>query len=140
MNFELKAMGLAGVSNEKCDALIVLVPQDFKAGKDDLSVLIAQTLKAGDLEAKSGKTLCLYRPTQANAARVVLASVGAGAARDVRGAVLAAVAAGACVSYKEAAKQVHKESICYMPKKSAAIEEKYRKFGILYQTMLEIEK
>ncbi len=55
-------------------------------------------------------------------------------------AVLAAVAAGACVSYKEAAKQVHKESICYMPKKSAAIEEKYRKFGILYQTMLEIEK
>ena len=101
MNFELKAMGLAGVSNEKCDALIVLVPQDFKVGKDDLSVLIAQTLKAGDLEAKSGKTLCLYRPTQANAARVVLASVGAGAARDVRGAVLAAVAAAKSPSLKK---------------------------------------
>ncbi len=101
MNFELKAMGLSGVSTEKCDALIVLVPQDFKGGKDDLSILIAQTLKAGDLEPKSGKTLCLYRPVQANAARVVLASVGAGSARDVRTAVLSAVAAVKSSSLKK---------------------------------------
>jgi leucyl aminopeptidase len=91
MNFELKPMGLVGVANEKCDALIVLVPQAFKAGKDDLSVLVGQALKSGDLEAKPGKTLVLYRPLQSNAVRVVLAFVGEGAALQVRKAVLAAV-------------------------------------------------
>jgi leucyl aminopeptidase len=91
MNFELKPMGLVGVANEKCDALIVLVPQAFKAGKDDLSVLIGQALKSGDLEAKPGKTLALYRPLQSNAVRVVLAFVGDGAALQVRKAVLSAV-------------------------------------------------
>ena len=91
MNFELKPMGLVGVANEKCDALIVLVPQAFKAGKDDLSVLIGQALKSGDLEAKPGKTLALYRPLQSNAVRVVLAFVGDGAALPVRKAILAAV-------------------------------------------------
>jgi leucyl aminopeptidase len=84
-------MGLVGVANEKCDALIVLVPQAFKAGKDDLSVLVGQALKSGDLEAKPGKTLALYRPLQSNAVRVVFAFVGDGAALQVRKAVLAAV-------------------------------------------------
>lgn len=92
MNFELKAMGLVGAATEKCDALIVLMSQDFKAGKDDLSALLAQTLKSADLDTKPGKQLSLYRPTQAHAVRVVLAGVGAGSARDVRTAVLAAVA------------------------------------------------
>jgi leucyl aminopeptidase len=92
MNFELKPMGLVGASTEKCDALIVLVAQDFKAGKDDLSELLAQATKSGDLELKPGKLLPLYRPIQANAARVVLVGIGSGSARDVRAAVVAAVA------------------------------------------------
>ena len=92
MNFELKSIGLEGAATEKCDALIVLVPQDFKAGKDDLSALLAQTLKLGDLDTKAGKCLHLYRPAQASATRVVLVGVGAGSARDVRGALMAAVA------------------------------------------------
>jgi leucyl aminopeptidase len=92
MTFELKSMGLVGASTEKCDALIVLVAQDFKAGKDDLSDLLAQAIKSGDLEPKPGKLLSLYRPVQANAARVVLAGIGSGSARDVRTAVVAAVA------------------------------------------------
>jgi leucyl aminopeptidase len=92
MNFELKSIGIDEAATEKCDALIVLVPQDFKAGKDDLSALLAQTLKSGDLETKTGKSLSLYRPAQASATRVVLVGVGAGSARDVRGALMAAVA------------------------------------------------
>ena len=92
MNFELKSFGLEGATTEKCDALVVLVAQDFKAGKDDLSALVAQTLKAGDLETKSGKCLPLYRPVQANATRVVLAGAGSGSPRDVRGALMAAIA------------------------------------------------
>lgn len=91
MNFELKPMGLVGAANEKCDALLVLVPQTFKAGKDDLSTLIAQALKSADFEAKPGKLLQLYRPLQANATRVVLVGVGEGNAKQVRTAVLAAV-------------------------------------------------
>jgi len=93
MNFELKPIGLVGASTEKCDALVVLVPQDFKAGKDDLSELVGQALKSADLEAKPGKTLSLYKPVQANATRVVLAGIGSGSARDVRAGVLAAVGA-----------------------------------------------
>ena len=101
MNFELKPLGLAGASNEKCDALIVLVSQDFKAGKDDLSVLVGQALKSGDLETKPGKLLSLYRPVQANATRVVLTGAGNGSARDVRGAMLAAVASVKSPSLKK---------------------------------------
>lgn len=101
MNFELKPLGLAGASNEKCDALIVLVSQDFKAGKDDLSALLGQTLKSGDLETKPGKLLSLYRPVQANATRVVLAGAGNGSARDVRSALVAAVAAVKSTSLKK---------------------------------------
>jgi len=93
MNFELKPLGLVGVSSEKCDALVVLVPQGFKSGKDDLSLLIAQALKSADLEAKPGKLLPLYRPLQANATRVVLAGVGEGTPRQVRTALLAAIGA-----------------------------------------------
>lgn len=92
MNFELKPMGLVAVANEKCDALIVLVPQSFKAGKDDLSQLVAQALKSADLEAKPGKVLSVYRPLQANTVRMVLAGVGDGSSRAVRTAVLAAMA------------------------------------------------
>lgn len=92
MNFELKSIGLVAASTEKADALIVLVAQDFKAAKDDLSDLVAQAIKAADLETKPGKLLSLYRPVQANATRVVLAGIGGGSARDVRTAVLAAAA------------------------------------------------
>jgi len=91
MNFELKPMGLVGAANEKCDALLVLVSQTFKAGKDDLSILVAQALKSADFEAKPGKLLFLYRPLQANATRVVLVGIGEGTAKQVRTAVSAAV-------------------------------------------------
>jgi leucyl aminopeptidase len=93
MNFELKSMDLVGAANEKCDALIVLVPQSFKGGKDDFSVLLAQLLKAGDFETKPGKSLALHRPSQTSAVRVILAGVGEGGARQVRTAVMAAYAA-----------------------------------------------
>lgn len=87
MNFELKPLSLVGAADEKCDALIVLVPQSFKATKDDLSALIAQTIKAGDFETKAGKSLVLYRATQANATRLVLVGVGEGTAKQIRTAV-----------------------------------------------------
>ncbi|MBT9506782.1 leucyl aminopeptidase [Rhodoferax sp.] len=93
MNFELKTIDSLGAANEKCDALIVLLSQSFKPGKDALSGLVAQVLKAGDLDYKAGKSLAIYRPTGMACSRVVLAGVGDGAAKDVRQAVATAVAA-----------------------------------------------
>jgi leucyl aminopeptidase len=57
MDFELKTLGLAGAAADKCDALIFLVAESFKVGKDPLSTLVAEALAAKDIEAKPGKLL-----------------------------------------------------------------------------------
>ena len=93
MNFELKTLNLAGATSEKCDALIVLVSESFKPGKDLLSTLVAQTLKVGDLESKPGIPLFIYRPAGMACTRAVLVSIGMGSVKDVRKAMAAAVAA-----------------------------------------------
>lgn len=93
MNFELKTLDLAGAVDEKCDALIVLATQPFKPGKDVLSALLVQALKAGDFETKPGKPLLVYRPADTACGRAVLASVGGGSVKEVRQAVTAAVMA-----------------------------------------------
>jgi leucyl aminopeptidase len=116
MNFELKPLGLVGVANDKCDALVILVADAFKPAKDDLSALIAQATKSGDFESKAGKTLMLYRPAQANAVRVVLAGVGEGGAKQVRAAVAAALALVKSASLK-------KLTVCFA---NAAIEDAVR--------------
>ena len=93
MNFELKTLDLVAAAHEKCDALVVLVHAAFKPGKDFVSLQIAQAVKAADLLPKTGKPLVLYRPADVSAARLVLVSVGEGAAKDVRQALGQAVAA-----------------------------------------------
>ena len=93
MNFELKTLDLAGAALEKHDALVVLLTQNFKPGKDSVSLLAGQALKAGDLESKAGKLLTMYRAGGIASARTVLAHAGTGAAKEIRQAVLAAVAA-----------------------------------------------
>ncbi|WP_296448838.1 leucyl aminopeptidase [Rhodoferax sp. UBA5149] len=93
MNFELKTLDLSAAANEKGDALIVLLSQSFKPGKDVLSALVAHTLKVGDLETKAGKLLVLYRPAGVACSRAVLAGIGEGSAKEVRQALGAAVAA-----------------------------------------------
>ena len=101
MNFELKALDLIGAADEKADLLVVLVSKDFKAGKDELSLLIANAVKCGDLEAAAGRCLALYRPLQAAATRLVLAQVADAGARSVRTAVLAALALGKSPNLKK---------------------------------------
>ncbi len=93
MNFELKTLDLIGAAQDKCDALIVLVTQSFKPGKDALAQLVGEALKAGDLETKPGKMLQLYRSPATVAPRAVLVGAGDGSARQVRLAVQAAVSA-----------------------------------------------
>jgi leucyl aminopeptidase len=91
MNFELKTLSLGSALNEKCDALLVMVPTAFEPGKDGLSALIAQAQKRGDMEAKAGKLLQLYGVAGVAAARVVVACVGDGSLKQTRQGVAAAV-------------------------------------------------
>ncbi len=91
MNFELKSLDAAGCAAEKCDALLVLVPEAFQAGPDPLSGWIAQARKAGDLDGKAGKLLAMYKPAGLACTRAVLCGAGDGSARQMRQAVLAGV-------------------------------------------------
>jgi leucyl aminopeptidase len=93
MDFELKTLAPAGAAAEKCDALVLLVTESFKAGKDALSQLAAQALKSGDLEPKPGKMLQAYRASGIAAARIVLAGAGDGSAKRVHSAVQGAIGA-----------------------------------------------
>jgi leucyl aminopeptidase len=93
MDFELKTVGLARACAEKCDALVVLIDEQFKSGEDALSRLIADALKARSLGTQAGKLLSTWRPQGVAAPRVLLVGVGDAQARPVRTAVRAAVAA-----------------------------------------------
>jgi leucyl aminopeptidase len=93
MDFELKTLSLAAAAGEKCDALVLLVSEGFKPGKDPLAKLAGDALKAGDLEAKPGKLLQAYRSAGIAAPRVVLAGCGDGSGKRVQAAVQAAVGA-----------------------------------------------
>jgi leucyl aminopeptidase len=103
MNFELKSLPLAGAVSEKCDALVVLVADGFKPGRDTLSDIIGQALKAGDLETKAGKLLSLYRPAGVGASRVLLVGAGDASAKQVRQAVAAGVGAAKGAKVKKLA-------------------------------------
>ena len=92
MDFELKTLSLAGAAGEKCDALVVLVGESFKPGKDLLSKLASEALQARDLEPKTGKLLQAYRSDGIAAGRVILAGAGDGSGKRVHAAVQAAVA------------------------------------------------
>lgn len=87
MNFDLKTLDLAAAAAEKCDLLVVLLPEGFKPGKDALSTLAALALKNGDLATKVGKQLPLYQVPAVAARRVVLVGQGDGSARATRQAV-----------------------------------------------------
>ncbi len=89
MNFDLKTLELAAAASEKCDLLIVLLPEGFKPGKDALSALAALALKNGDLTTKAGKHLQLYQVPAVAARRVVLVGLGDGSARATRQALQA---------------------------------------------------
>ena len=93
MNFELKNFDIASAASQACDALIVLVLDPLKPEKGILAELVAQAIKAGDLQTKPGKLLQSYRPAGFACTRLVLACAGEGSAKHVRQAVGAAVSA-----------------------------------------------
>ncbi len=113
MNFDLKTLDLTAAASEKCDLLIVLIPEGFKPGRDALSALAALALKSGDLSTKAGKHLQLYQVPAVAARRVVLVGQGDGSARATRQAVQAA---GGAVK----APQTKRVVVCFGGKVQAA--------------------
>ena len=93
MNFELSPLSLAEVATQKCDALLVLLTDDYKPAKDGFSALITRAIKDSDAQTKAGKSLQLYKPAVTQATRVVLVGAGDGSAKQVRSAVTAAMRA-----------------------------------------------
>ncbi|RZA12821.1 MAG: hypothetical protein EOP93_21355 [Lysobacteraceae bacterium] len=91
MDFELKTLTLVDAVSARTDALVVLVRQDGKPGRDALSRFVADAVKAGDFEAKPGKLLAAYKPAGFKATRVILAGIGDGVPKSVRQAVAAAI-------------------------------------------------
>jgi len=89
MNCDLKTLDLTSAVAEKCDLLVLLVPDGFAPGDDALSAIVAQATKAKDLETKPGKSLQLYQAPGIAARRVVLAGVGKCDARSIRQAFAA---------------------------------------------------
>ena len=87
MNFDLKSLTLSAAVTEKCDLLVLLVPEGFAPGQDALSALVAQALHSGDLQTKPGKNLHCYQVPTVAARRVVLAGIGTGKAAAVRQAL-----------------------------------------------------
>ena len=90
MNFELKTLNLSSAAAAKCDLLLLLIPEVFKAEQDPLSQQVQQALRHGDWVHGVGKQLHLYQTTGVQARRVVLLGVGQGTAREVRAAMAAA--------------------------------------------------
>ena len=93
MDFELKTLTLSGISSEKCDALIALIPNDFSPGSDPLSVVAEHAIRSGDFESKPGRLLGAYRMQGMAASRVILVGVGDGSAKNIKTAVTAALGA-----------------------------------------------
>lgn len=93
MDFELKTLTAAAAAAEKCDVLVVLVPEGAPAGKDPVARLAQAALAGRDLEPKAGKLLQAYRAEGIAATRVILAGAGDGSGKRVQQAVQAAVGA-----------------------------------------------
>ena len=91
MDFELKTLPPAEAARFKCDALVVLVTDDARAGTDPLSRIASQARKEGHLDTKAGKLLQAWRAEGVAAARLVFAGAGDGKPRRVQSAVQAAV-------------------------------------------------
>ena len=93
MNFDLKNLDLTAAASEKCDLLVVLIPEGFQPGADAVSALVAMAIKNGDFSLKAGKQLLCYQATSVAARRLLLVGAGDGSARATRQAIVAAAGA-----------------------------------------------
>ncbi len=94
MDFKTQVTGAAGLAGLAADALLVLVagqavPEDLEA---PLAEALGTAAKQGDFDFKAGHTLYAHRVAGVKAVRVVFAALGDGSVKNLRKAVLAALA------------------------------------------------
>lgn len=87
MKFHLKPLNLSALATEKTDVLLVFVPSDFKPAADVLSGWIANAIRQGDFQCKSGPSLEIYRPEGLHCTRLVLLPLGQAVAAEVKEAL-----------------------------------------------------
>jgi len=88
MDFQLIKLDAGQAASTKADALLALVPADFKAASGDaLSELVAGAIKGEHFKNEAGATLSLYLPPRIAAPRLLLAGMGDGSAAQVRKAI-----------------------------------------------------
>jgi len=73
--------------------LLVLTPEHAATGSPEIDALVAEAVKAGDLELKDGQTLYVHRPAGLKVGRLSLVVAASGDARAVRKALAKAVGA-----------------------------------------------
>ncbi|MEI6718588.1 MAG: M17 family peptidase N-terminal domain-containing protein, partial [Betaproteobacteria bacterium] len=103
MNFELKTLDLKAAAGFNTDAVVVLLPNSFKPGRDAISQLVTKARANADLDDSVGKLLSIWHAEGVKAPRLILVSTGEGSARSVRTATAAAVAALKSVNPKSIA-------------------------------------
>ncbi len=91
MNFELKTLSLAAAAKTSTDTLIVLISEQFQAGKDPLSALISKATQAKDFSSKAGKTLQAYGLAGVSAAKIILVGIGEGKPSDLKSGLTGAI-------------------------------------------------
>ena len=103
MNFELKTLDLKAAATFSTDALIVLLSNQFKPGRDAISLLVSKARSTADLDDTVGKLLTIWHAEGVKATRLILVSTGEGSARSIRTATTAAMAAVKLVNPKSIA-------------------------------------
>jgi leucyl aminopeptidase len=101
MDYELKKLSPHQAAQTQAACVVLLVAQaskeaaDKKApapASDGLSALLSKAQQAGDFDGSAGQLLSAYGVENVKAARVMLAGIGPGQAKDVGKAVAAALA------------------------------------------------
>ena len=93
MDFRSQVFSLDALSGVAADALLLVVGgEDAQKGLDPaLRALLADALKAGDFEAKAGRSLYLHRPGRVKAARVLFVAAPAAGAKALRVAIASGI-------------------------------------------------
>jgi leucyl aminopeptidase len=92
MDVRVVALAAGKLAEHAADALVWVVSEDT-AGKTEsaaLKGLLKQAVDAGDLAWKAGRTICLHRPAQVAAKRLVIAVASGTSAKAVKTAASAA--------------------------------------------------
>jgi leucyl aminopeptidase len=94
MDVRVVALASGKLAEHAADALVWVVSEDTvgKTQSATLTTLLKQAIDAGDLTWKAGRTLCLHRPAQVAAKRLVISVASGDSAKAVKAAVVAGFA------------------------------------------------